>query len=113
MSSYYSFEDQQKLRTQGYMLIGIAWLMGAVSLWAYANMEPQVLRFSAIFATFLIVAKIIGFCGWRDYSKSKGYHGAYGLFSFIPVLGEMFLVFLNDRWQEQSIPSIKQQKQAW
>jgi hypothetical protein len=113
MSRYFTFEDQLKLRTQSYMLIGIAWLMGAISLWAYANMEPQVQRFSALFATFLIIAKVIGFCGWRDYSKSKGYNAAYGLFSFIPVLGEMFLVFLHDRWQEQPVPKITQQKQAW
>ncbi|HEY3782579.1 MAG TPA: hypothetical protein VGL56_15965 [Fimbriimonadaceae bacterium] len=113
MSRYFTFEDQLKLRTQAYMLIGIAWLMGAISLWAYANMEFQVQRFSVVFAAFLIIAKLIGFCGWRDYAKSKGYHSAYGLFSFIPVLGEMFLVFMHDRWLDQPVPRIKAQKQAW
>ena len=113
MSNYFSFEDQRRLRSQAYMQIGIAWLMGAISVWAYANMESQVQRFMGLFLVFLLIAKLIGFCGWRDYSKSKGYHWGYGFFSFIPFLGEAFLIFLNDRWMDQPIPALKGQKQAW
>lgn len=110
---YFPIEQQLQYRSYGLIKISFAWLMGSSALWFYAN-EPDLLQgYIVAFGMFLVVTKLIGFSGWKDYARSKGYGWGYGFFSFLPFIGPGFLVFLDDRWQEQELPKIEVKKYRW
>jgi hypothetical protein len=110
---YFPVEDQIRHRSAGLIKISLAWLMGASALWLYANMEAAVDQYIVAFSLYLILTKFVGYYGWREYSISKGYKWAFGLFSYVPFIGPAFLVFLEDRWQEQEIPKNRIRKLSW
>jgi len=110
---YFPVQEQLEHRSYGLIKISIAWLMGSAALWMYANEEPLLEKYIIAFGLYLVLTKLVGFFGWRDYARSKGYGWGFGFFSFVPFLGPAFLVFLEDRWQDQELPKIAIRKYTW
>ncbi len=97
----------------GLIKISVAWFMGAIALWFYANQSNLLDTYTLAFGMYLVLVKLVGFFGWRDYARSKGYDWKFGFLSFLPFVGPGLLVFLDDKWQEQELPKVKIRKLSW
>lgn len=113
MNSYYSIEQQQILRAQAYIKIAIAWFLGALTVWLWANQQEGVRNFWYVYWAFVGGIKLLGLIGWMDFSRSKGYSRFLGLLSFIPVLGIGTILMMDDRWNEQKAPKLKMRRMSW
>jgi len=107
MNRFYTIEGQRLIRAYAYTKILIAWPLGTFAFWLYAN-EPDVVRnFAVIYWAFVVSVKLLGFSGWCDFGKSKGYKWYVNMLAFIPILGPALLIFLDDKWFEQPMPKLK------
>ena len=107
MNRFYTIEGQKLVRAYAYTKIGIAWPLGLFAFWIFAN-EPDIVRnFAYLYWPFVGAIKMLGYSGWCDFGKSKGYKWYTNMFGFIPVLGPILLIFLDDKWFEQPVPKLK------
>ena len=114
MNGFYTIEKQRLVRAYAYTKIGVAWPLGLFAFWIWANEQDVVRNFSYIYWAFVVAVKMLGYSGWVDYAKSKGYRWYVYMFGFIPVIGPAFLVFLDDKWFDQPMPKFKApQRLVW
>ena len=113
MNSYFSIEQQQILRAGAYIKIAIAWFLGALAIWLWANQPDFVKNFFYVYCAFVFGVKMLGLFGWAEFAKSKGYAWATGFLSFLPIVGPGMIVFLDDRWAEQQPPKLKVRRMSW